>query len=164
MTRSFFILLAATFSFCACSENTKTESGLDLPDNVIEQVEERYPDQDGKSPLKKAVYIDTLTHEKVAERHFYESKKVYIENLFKNGKRNGPSMAFRDSSGIPWSLHTYVNDTLDGPYKVWHENGSLRIEGQYRMGKKIGNWRFLGEQGEILREVNFDSPANQAPQ
>lgn len=162
--RSLFLCFVVS-AFFACNSNTqKPESGIQLPDNVIESVEERYSAQeDEDSSLKKAVYIDTTTNEKVAERHFYKSKKIYIENLFKGGRKNGPSMAFRDSSGIPWSLHTYKNDTLNGPYKVWHENGNLRIEGQYIMGIKSGNWRFFDENGLVLREVNFDDPANQDP-
>lgn len=162
--RSLFICLLS-FAFVACNNSPKKpESGLVLPENVIESVEERYSaEEDEDSSLKKAVYIDTTTNEKVAERHFYKSKKIYIENLFKSGRKNGTSMAFRDSSGIPWSLHTYTNDTLNGPYKVWHESGNLRIEGQYNMGIKSGNWRFFDEKGLVVREVNFDDPANQSP-
>lgn len=160
--RYFFIALLA-LSCAACKENKlNSEVGLQLPPNVIENVEKRYgPDESGKEKVKKAVYIDTVSNEKVAERHFYESQKIYIENLFKNGRKNGPSMAFRDSTGKPWSLHTYTNDTLDGPYKIWHENGNLRLEGQYKMGKKVGNWRFFDNTGQVVKEINFDDPANQ---
>ncbi|MFN6380119.1 MAG: toxin-antitoxin system YwqK family antitoxin [Flavobacteriales bacterium] len=160
--RYFFIALLA-LSFAACKENKPhSEVGIQLPPNVIENVELRYaPDKSGKEKVKKAVYIDTTSNEKVAERHFYESQKIYIENLFKSGRKNGPSMAFRDSTGKPWSMHTYTNDTLDGPYKVWHENGFLRLEGQYKMGKKIGNWRFFDNTGQVVKEINFDDPANQ---
>jgi antitoxin component YwqK of YwqJK toxin-antitoxin module len=156
-----FFFLALVITSCT-KKKLKSEVGIDLPENVIENVEKRYDtDKSGDRKVKKAVYIDTIANEKIAERHFYESQKVYIENLFKNGHKNGPSMAFRDSTGNPWSLHTYTNDTLNGPYKVWHENGQLRIEGQYKMGVKSGNWRFFDNQGTIQREINFDNPANQ---
>lgn len=160
--RTFLFLYSAIILVSCSSAPSGPESGLSLPSNVVESVEERYSaTEDPDTSLKKAVYLDTITNEKVAERHFYKSKKVYIENLFKNGHKNGPSMAFRDSTGLPWSLHTYKNDTLNGPYKVWHESGNLRIEGQYIMGVKSGNWRFFDEQGQLLREINFADSTNQ---
>jgi antitoxin component YwqK of YwqJK toxin-antitoxin module len=160
--RTFLLITLALAAFSCSEKKLESEVGIDLPEHVIENVEKRYEaDESGLAKVKKAVYFDTTSNEKVAERHFYESQKIYIENLFKNGRKNGPSMAFRDSTGSPWSLHTYTNDTLDGPYKVWHENGTLRIEGQYKMGVKAGNWRFFDNKGKIQREINFNDPANQ---
>jgi antitoxin component YwqK of YwqJK toxin-antitoxin module len=158
----YFYLLLLTCAAIACQEKKlNSEVGIELPANVIENVESRYEaDNAGVAKVKKAVYVDTTTNEKIAERHFYQSQKIYIENLYKNGRKNGPSMAFRDSTSKPWSLHTYTNDTLDGPYKVWHENGKLRIEGQYKMGVKVGNWRFFSNTGSLVKEVNFDDPAS----
>lgn len=160
--RSFLFFILPLFVLSCTKKKLESEVGIDLPENVVENVEMRYEaDNTGIEKVKKAVYIDTTSNEKVAERHFYESQKIYIENLFKNGRKNGPSMAFRDSTGKPWSLHTYTNDTLNGPYKVWHENGKLRIEGQYKMGIKSGNWRFFDNQGTVQKEINFDDPVNQ---
>lgn len=128
---------------------------MELPPNVVEKVEERYSNKQKSGAPKKAIYIDTMTKSIVAERHFYESGKIYIEHNFQRGLKNGTSMAFRDTSGTPWSMHTYTNDTLNGPYKTWHPNGNLMMEGQYKMGVKEGSWRFFDEQGNVAKVINF---------
>jgi antitoxin component YwqK of YwqJK toxin-antitoxin module len=154
------ILLIIILSAFACNntpEKPIVESGIALPENVVEMVEERYqsPKAEEKGSLKKAVYIDTTTKAKVAERYFYKTKKVYTEYAFQNGRKNGTAMAFREANGAPWSLNTYLNDTLHGPYKTWHENGLLMQEGQYDHGIKTGNWRFFNKKGELEKQVNF---------
>lgn len=149
----YFLLLFAL----ACSPKANTsETGMPLPVNVIEKIEQRYPSKEDKNGApKKAVYIDTTSKEIISEKYFYESGKVYIEQNFKSGLKNGTAIAYRDTTGTPWSLHTYVNDTLNGPYKTWHPNGGLMMEGQYEMGKKAGSWRFFDPSGGVTKIINF---------
>ena len=121
MKKALFLLFSlAAFSCNNTPESPVIESGITLPENVVEMVQERYQSAkpEEKGSLKKAIYIDTTTKEKVAERYFYKSKKIYTEYAFQNGKKNGTAMAFREVNSAPWSLNTYLNDTLHGPYKT----------------------------------------------
>jgi antitoxin component YwqK of YwqJK toxin-antitoxin module len=160
MFKVVYLFVISILLLTACNEKKApvVESGLILPPNVIEVVDQRYPSEKPNEPgvPRKATYIDTTSNEKIMERAFYKNKKVYMEINYGNNVKNGPAMAFRDGNGNPWSLHTYTNDTLDGPYKTWHENGNLFIEGQYVKGQKAGNWRFFNQNGELDKEVNFN--------
>ncbi|MEM1220127.1 MAG: hypothetical protein AAGH79_14500, partial [Bacteroidota bacterium] len=75
------------------------------------------------------------------------------------------------SNGNPFFEATIINDELQGSYRIWYENGQLaeqlnfvdRLEngpavffhpngqlamtGQYLMGKMVGTWQFLTEEG-----------------
>jgi antitoxin component YwqK of YwqJK toxin-antitoxin module len=143
----FYFLLLSLFLF-ACSNAP-----------VKEQVTATYPD--GKP--KTINYFEPETQEKVMEREFYDNEKTYLEWKFSDGKKNGESTSYR-KDGKPWSSHTYLNDTLNGPYKTWHENGQLYISGQFTMGKKSGKWIFFDEKGKQVKEIDFDTvPENSPP-
>ena len=122
---------------------------------IEEKVELTYPD--GKA--KVVVYIDKETEEKVMEKELYQNGKTKMEWNFKSELKNGEAKSFR-TDGKPWSAHTYVNDTLQGPYKTWHENGQLYMDGQYNKGKKTGIWKFFKPDGGLEKEINFDNPAD----
>lgn len=105
---------------------------------------------------RAATYYEPGTRNKVAEREFYEDSTTYREWRFESGLRNGVARSYR-KNGKPWSLNTYVNDTLDGAYQTWHENGQIYIDGQYRMGRRSGIWKFYSPSGELAREIDFDA-------
>ncbi len=109
--------------------------------------------QDG-TPKKVSVY-NAETNEVVSETEHYENNKTFREWHYERGLKNGESRSFYESGG-PWSLNTYVNDTLDGPYKTWHENGKLFMDGQYTMGVRSGVWRFYAPDGTLSKEEDFD--------
>jgi antitoxin component YwqK of YwqJK toxin-antitoxin module len=119
---------------------------------VEEKVVAAYPD--GKP--KTVNYFNPETQEKVMEREFYDNEKTYLEWNFSDGKKNGESSSFR-KDGKPWSTHTYLNDTLHGPYKTWHENGQLYMNGQFNQGKKSGMWFFYDNTGKEIKKIDFDS-------
>lgn len=120
--------------------------------SVEEKVELTYPD--GKAKL--VVYFDKASEEKIMERELYQNGKTKMEWNFKSELKNGEAKSFR-TDGKPWSAHTYVNDTLQGPYKTWHENGQLYMEGQFVKGKRSGKWTFFNPDGSIEKEIDFDS-------
>ena len=142
-----FYIFSISFSelFFSC-ENTP-----DIED-MKEEVEVR--NQDGS--VRKASYFDKKTNEKLLEREYYPEKKPFREWSYKAGLKNGEARSFREN-GIIWSLNTYKNDTLDGPYKTWQENGKPFIEGQFEMGEKSGVWKFYGKGGEVVRTFDYES-------
>src|SRR5574343_643645 len=76
-----YLFFFSALLFVACNEKKTpvVESGLTLPPNVIEVVDQRYPSDKPNEPgvPRKATYIDTTSNEKIMERAFYKNKKVY---------------------------------------------------------------------------------------
>ncbi len=128
-------------------------------DSQFGRCEEKVEDTWKNGVPKRASYFDPGSHDKIGEREFYEDKKTYREWSLSKGRRNGIARSFRED-GKPWSLNTYRNDTLHGPYQTWHENGKLYIDGQYDEGRRSGVWRFYGPAGNLFRSVDFDASVN----
>lgn len=151
--KNYILILAILATISACKSNPN-----ELPPNVIESVESRFESNnpDSAGSVKKVVYIDTITEEKIAEKYFHEDKSLFMEYNFKNGKREGVAKSFYPKTAKPWSLHTYREGQLHGEYKTWFENGQLRMEGQYEMGKEAGVWKVYQENGTLVEEINFD--------
>jgi hypothetical protein len=59
----------------------------------------------------------------------------------------------------PWgeSGHKAVCLMENGPIII-AENGHVVIEGQYAMGKKVGEWRWLDANGKIVRTERNEDP------
>ena len=38
---------------------------------------------------------------------------------------------------------------LDGNYRLYHENGQIKVKGQYKEGKEDGEWVGYYENGQI---------------
>jgi antitoxin component YwqK of YwqJK toxin-antitoxin module len=145
-----------TISFLAAGLILLTSCGGsgDHPDNAAGTADVVEKFWDG-SP-KRTILRDPSTSQKVGEIEHYESEAKFREWQFANGLKNGEARSYRED-GTPWSLNTYRNDTLHGPYKTWHENGALYIDGQYRQGNRSGVWKFYSPEGELIRETRFDS-------
>lgn len=55
------------------------------------------------------------------------------------------------------SLLTYERGYLHGPWREWHENGELLVEGRVEYGKvPVGTWRKWHENGVLAEERDFD--------
>lgn len=57
--------------------------------------------------------------------------------------------------GTPLLRSTYVNDKLNGPYTIWHENGVKAISGNYRMDVREGNWKYYDEEGNLKVTITY---------
>jgi antitoxin component YwqK of YwqJK toxin-antitoxin module len=148
MTRpitALFLLSSLMFSSCGNSPKVGKTST---------EVTETW--QDG-SP-KKTIVRDANTQKKIAEVELYDNETTFREWSYLNGLKNGTSRSFRED-GKPWSLNTYVNDTLHGPYQTWHENGQLYIDGSYQKGNRSAIWKFYGPDGALIKQIDFDKQA-----
>lgn len=45
---------------------------------------------------------------------------------------------------------------IDGPYKAYHENGKLKVEGQYKNKKRVGEWKSYYESGELYAIYSYN--------
>ena len=49
----------------------------------------------------------------------------------------------------------YENNTEHGLAKCFHENGSLRVKGQFKLGKKEGTFTYFNASGELTKTEDF---------
>jgi len=130
-------LLASLLASCD-KPSTKVEAQAKEPfhiEGTTEQVINTFAD--GK--IKAAIYVDSITSQKVAEVEFHPNGQPKIDKRFVNDTLQGESWCYYEN-GNPWSLNTFKDGLNHGPYKTWHDNGQLYIEGQYQNGLKSGEW------------------------
>jgi antitoxin component YwqK of YwqJK toxin-antitoxin module len=133
-----------------------------------QQVMSSFPD--GK--VKTALYIDSISSRKIAEVEFHPNGQAKIDKRFRNDTLQGESWCYYENGG-PWSLNTFADGLNHGPYKTWHENGQLYIQGQtgewftyyangslntrgmYQNDQKVGVWNSYNLEGTMKREQDF---------
>lgn len=79
-----------------------------------------------------------------------------MEGLVRNGKREGPWVAYGPGGGIR-SRAVYEQGLEEGPIEVFHDNGLTYYTGQYRKGITVGEWIFFDPQGKEVKRVRYDS-------
>ena len=48
-----------------------------------------------------------------------------------------------------------MDNELHGFFREYFSNGQLRIEGEYKNGKQIGEWKFYDTDGNLELEGNY---------
>lgn len=83
----------------------------------------------------------------------YPNGKIKFIDSIKNGKRSGIRRFFSKEGYVEAEI-AFVNNMPDGNVMGWYENGSLRVKGMFKAGKKIGMWRewYPNQQ---LKKTNF---------
>jgi antitoxin component YwqK of YwqJK toxin-antitoxin module len=138
------IVFVFVFGLFACKDEPKSTE--------FETVTHTY--ESGK-PKNVQVY-STADSSKVGAKEFYDNGAVKIDMKYKDGKRNGPTYSYY-KDGKPWSLNTFEEDELQGPYQTWHENGQLYYDGQYDHNRKVGVWKFYDDKGGLIKTMDFDA-------
>ncbi len=107
--------------------------------------------------------------------------KLVLEESFKKGIKDGPTIIYYGTTGKPSELTEYkngrkngrwityfpdgkistrgfyVNDTLQGPYRVYDINGKLLIKGQYKNALQEGLWTIYDTTGRLQKKEYFRS-------
>ncbi len=99
---------------------------------------------------------DSLTTGKFpkGEKFFYETGELHMNGKVKDGMRNGPWVSWF-KNGIQNSEAYFINDEMDGEYKVWYENGAERIVGMYKKDVEVGTWYFFADNGDTLKVIDY---------
>ncbi|MEM8526344.1 MAG: hypothetical protein AAGG68_17005 [Bacteroidota bacterium] len=109
--------------------------------------------------------------QKVAENIYHENGQEWMTVKYaQKGKQN---WKWYYENGNPYFEATYINDLLQGTYKIWYENGQLAeqlifkdhvengfaiffhangqvaMKGYYEEGKMVGKWEFYDENGDL---------------
>ena len=80
---------------------------------------------------------------------FYDEMEKFSEGDIKNGKPDGLWIAYDKNTGKKQSETYFTDGVENGTYKVYNENGTPRVVGQYLNGKKTGEWTFYDIHGVL---------------
>ena len=121
---------------------------------VSTEVVESYPD--GATHVEKD--YSTIDDNKlyVYEREYYKDGKILKEGaLNEKGRRDGVWKSYYRDGEI-WSEGYFTNGRREGIAITYFTNGNKYYEGFYVKSKKSGIWKFWNEQGEFVKEVDYD--------
>lgn len=89
----------------------------------------------------------------------YPNGIVKAREYYSMGKKNGECQAFYPD-GLLWSDEYFTNGYPDGTITVYYDSfGKIMYQGQYRMGKPTGIWKYLNMNGSPKRTANYDKKA-----
>lgn len=83
------------------------------------------------------------------------SGKIVVSKNYLNGKVEGEvrEEEFKDCLRIS----NYTNDVLNGRYSETYNDGTLRIEGYYAMGKKDKTWKSFDKKGHLEFQEEYNN-------
>ena len=87
-------------------------------------------------------------------KYFYPTGKPLKVEQYLRGEKNGEAIEYYDS-GKKRSEGKYLKDEREGAYKAWFPSGVTDCEGKYVKGVQDGNWRYFHEDGKIKMNVLY---------
>ena len=85
---------------------------------------------------------------------YYSSGRKKLSGDYSNGHRQGVFTEWYENgqkkSVINYSYEGNMNDK-DGTVKGYNQNGTLKFEGRIEKGRKVGNWKYYDEMGNLIR-------------
>lgn len=87
----------------------------------------------------------------------YRSADQLLEGSYLNNKKVGNWVKYHPDGSINTKL-LFIDDAFAGPYKLYHEGGSVLAEGQMNpeTGSSTGNFRAYYSDGTLKEEYNFN--------
>ena len=73
---------------------------------------------------------------------------------YKDGKKDGLFLKYFPNGKL-LSEGIFINDQLEGSFTVYYSDGSIELKGDYKAGRKIGNWSYYNEEGLQLTEDEY---------
>ncbi len=87
--------------------------------------------------------------------YYDESKNVFETGMIVNGKRDGYWEGSYDLKGIVLKHMQYKKGKLNGPCTIFHQNGEVQSEGEFKEDKKEGLWNWYYASGQLSITVNY---------
>ncbi|MFY0631248.1 MAG: hypothetical protein JXR05_12760 [Flavobacteriaceae bacterium] len=122
-----------------------------------------YLDFNGKSTKKsKAFSIETVVKKGATWEYteYYRSGKIKEKGQYKKKNKTKPIGTFyeffRNSSLKSFYSHNEDGE-LSGNTKMWFDNKSVSFIGNYKLGKKIGVWKYYHYNGQIACKQYFQN-------
>jgi len=64
--------------------------------------------------------------------------------------------SYHENERLAQEVHWAPNAELDGPYRSWYDNGTLRFAGKYDGGERSGTWQYHRQDGSKQLEEDYD--------
>ena len=89
-------------------------------------------------------------------KFYFPGKKIAVSGSYVHSLKNG-RWVHRSGNGVTNTLiETYKSGNLDGYYAEWYEkDGTPKVKGEYKQGKKNNKWSFFNEKGKLLCDSTF---------
>ncbi len=123
-------------------------------EKLQERITETYPD--GK-PKRAQYYTPGAENSYMArEIFYYQNGQKKMEGEYNiDGKKHGKWVYWRED-GKKWSEGYFTDGKDDKFRRTWHENGEKHYEGRYKLGTRVGKWKFYDEKGVMVKEIDYD--------
>lgn len=82
--------------------------------------------------------------------------KVMAKGKVRNYKKQGLWKFYYDSGKLA-STTVYINDTANGPYMEYLQDGRVKQQGRFCMNHKCGNWIHYNDAGHLISSENFSN-------
>lgn len=105
----------------------------------------------GKRKTLEVYSNDTLLSETI----WNEDGTLSVENIYKNGKKNGICKEYYITGHIRVE-QMYVNGVEEGMYRSYFNNGQIYNEGQFKDGKLSGELKFYSEKGKLTHTKQYN--------
>lgn len=106
--------------------------------------------ESGKRKTLEIYSNDTLLSETI----WNENGTLSVENVYKNGKKNGLCKEYYITGHIRVE-QMYVDDVEEGMYKSYFNSGQLYNEGQFKDGELTGDLKYYSEKGQLTNTKHY---------
>ncbi len=93
--------------------------------------------------------------------NFGPSQRISNTETYAKGILHGKKVVYfvpeivTDKSQIPSIVSNYVNGSLEGPYKEYHQNTKTKVTGEYKNNKRNGVWTHYHPNGRKMALYRF---------
>ena len=88
------------------------------------------------------------------QKDYDENNDLIKETEWFLGKRQSQCKIYNNNKLS--EIYTYVSGTYDGPYKKFHPNGKIAIEGMYNHHSRYGTFNYYNENGDLILQEEYD--------
>jgi antitoxin component YwqK of YwqJK toxin-antitoxin module len=98
---------------------------------------------------------ERLNTEKIKEEETETEEEVEEEISYKNDTKDGPWKSYYENGQLKEEGNYKDGKNYHGQYKEYHENGQLKHDGKYKDGIQEGICKLYYENGQMELETNF---------
>lgn len=131
---------------------SQTINGSNVP---ADEISITYWDKDKKKMRSRGKYnyagFSGIGKQDGKWEYWYENGKLEEVANYTKGKLNGQVVKYWDN-GKKMHIGYFKNDIIDSTMTSWYDNGKVREEGTYKLGEKIGLWKYFDLDGKPTHE------------
>lgn len=99
---------------------------------------------------KVAMKVNMVNNKVVGDMvQYFEDGNIEGKMSYVNGKKEGPLVMYYESGKLKKS-ETYKNDLQEGLSTSYYPYGVKEVEGKYKKGQKIGQWKYNRLEGDKM--------------